>query len=212
MALPTTTERTRASSTKQNHSSTSYLKAAIMKCIDIVVRGSYVDGSRCSARHATYWQNVLLYLKKNISEGKKKFSRVRSVFEGYVKAAYCQNEMHCCRGPGASPYWPYRHWKWSVLVKKITGIISIQYKQSYLVDHFPEPARLAPPWSLRSSRLSTASVYYLLDLSSFSLLSLLFYCRVLVFSIRTCFFSSFVHKGSSSSSNTTTNRNTATTP
>ena len=48
---------------------------------------------------------------------------------------------------------------------------------------FSERARLAPHWPLRSSRLSTASVYYLLDLSSFSLLSpfFLYYFRFLIF-------------------------------
>ena len=37
-------------------------------------------------------------------------------------------------------------------------------------------------------------------------------CSLFLYTIRTCFFSSFVHKGSSSSTNTTTNRNTAATP
>ena len=46
------------------------------------------------------------------------------------------------------------------------------YKHTSL-DLFSERARLAPPWPLRSSRLSTASVYYLRDRSSFSLLSTL---------------------------------------
>ena len=52
------------------------------------------------------------------------------------------------------------------------------------LDLFSERARLAPPWPLRSSQLNTASVYYLLDLSNFSLLSLLFlyYSVVLPFS------------------------------
>ena len=45
------------------------------------------------------------------------------------------------------------------------------YRHTYLVDLFSERARLAPPWPLTSSQVNTASVYYLLNLSSFSLLS-----------------------------------------
>ena len=88
------------------------------------------------------------------------------------------------------------------------------YKHTWI---FSERARLAPPWPLTSSHLNTASFYYLLDLSSFSLLSTLFlYLACSRFLLRTYafsffhLFSFFVHKGSSSS-NTTTNRNTATT-
>ena len=42
---------------------------------------------------------------------------------------------------------------------------------------------MAPPWSLTSSHLNTASFYYLLDLSSFSLLSTLFlyFCFLIFF-------------------------------
>ena len=67
---------------------------------------------------------------------------------------------------------------------------------------------MAPPWPLTSSHLNTAPVYYLLDLSSCSLLSTLFW----YFLLRILFvsFSFVVHKGSSSRSNTTTNRKTAT--
>ena len=42
------------------------------------------------------------------------------------------------------------------------------------LDLFSERARLTPHWPLTSSQLNTASVYYLLDLSSLSLLSPLF--------------------------------------
>ena len=60
------------------------------------------------------------------------------------------------------------------------------YKRQYL-HLFSEQARLAPPWPLTSSHLNTASVNYLRDLSSFSLLStlLLYYpcCRFLYLSL-----------------------------
>ena len=49
---------------------------------------------------------------------------------------------------------------------------------------FSERARLAPPWPLTSSHLNTASFYYLLDLSRFSLLSTLFGTFVFSFSLR----------------------------
>ena len=52
------------------------------------------------------------------------------------------------------------------------------YKHTWI---FSERARLAPPWPLTSSHLNTASFYYLLDHSSFSLLSPLF-CTTSVFS------------------------------
>ena len=49
---------------------------------------------------------------------------------------------------------------------------------------FSERARLAPPWPLTSSHLNTASFYYLLDLSCFSLLSTPFlHLRFLIFSV-----------------------------
>ena len=70
---------------------------------------------------------------------------------------------------GMPRYVPYRTHPWNLID---------------LLRLFPERARLAPPWPLASSHLNTASVYYLLDLSSFSLLSTLFwYFRVLVFYI-----------------------------
>ena len=64
------------------------------------------------------------------------------------------------------------------------------------LDIFSERARLASPWPLTSSHLSTASVYYLLDLSSFSLLSTLFCTSVFrrIFS----FLQFFLTQGSSS--------------
>ena len=60
------------------------------------------------------------------------------------------------------------------------------------LDIFPERARLAPPWPLTSSHLNTASVYYLLDLSSFSLLSAFFCTTVFSFFYVFIDFSSFV--------------------
>ena len=72
------------------------------------------------------------------------------------------------------------------------------------LDPSSERARLAPSWPLTSSHLNTASVYYLLDLSSFSLLStpgtLFLYLRVLVFSscVFIHFFVFFVSSVSSS--------------
>ena len=57
------------------------------------------------------------------------------------------------------------------------------YQHTYL-GLFAEGARLALPWPLTSSNLNTASVYYLLDLSSFSLLFsplFLYYLRFLIF-------------------------------
>ena len=55
----------------------------------------------------------------------------------------------------------------------------IDFLTEYL---FSERTRLAPPWPLTISHLNTASVFYLLDRSSFSLISKLFwYFRFLVF-------------------------------
>ena len=61
-------------------------------------------------------------------------------------------------------------------------LILDEYKHTH-VHLFSERARLAPPWLLTSSHVNTASVYYLLDLSSFSLLSTLFCTFVFSFSL-----------------------------
>ena len=64
----------------------------------------------------TFRQNVLIYWERTLPEGKINFSRVQSFIKGFIKATYCQtetycqNEMHRCRGPGASSCWPYRHY------------------------------------------------------------------------------------------------------
>ena len=78
---------------------------------------------------------------------------------------------------GETPY-PFS----SVAVKKtnthcwLCYIHVYQYGHKHTQDFFSERARLAPPWPLRSSRLSTASVYYFAvrERSRFCLLSTLF--------------------------------------
>ena len=60
------------------------------------------------------------------------------------------------------------------------------------LDFFSERARLAPPWPLTSSHLNTASVYYLLDLSSFFFAFSTFFCTTSVFSFFRFFVFSFL--------------------
>ena len=73
---------------------------------------------------------------------------------------------------------------------------------------------MTPAWLLTSSHLNTASIYYLLDLSSLSLLAtrFLYFRSLFVFLSFLQFFRTrvVVVVVYSSSSNTTTNRNTAT--
>ena len=79
---------------------------------------------------------------------------------------------------------------------RIATICGIATKETYLtyLDIFSERARLAPPWPLTSSQLNTASVHYLLDLSSCSLLSTLFlYFGFLTFSVSSVVSSFFYH-------------------
>ena len=82
-----------------------------MKNIDVVDMGGHRSMGRDAARGMVRIAKCTLILvsEKKRRKGKIKLSRVRSVLKGYVKAAYCQiktycqNEMQCCHGPGASP-------------------------------------------------------------------------------------------------------------
>ena len=69
-----------------------------------------------------------------------------------------------------------------VVVVSSSSPSSCIYRHTY-IDLLSERARLAPPWLLRSSHLNTASVYYLPDLSSFSLSFINFFFTNSAFSI-----------------------------
>ena len=73
-------------------------------------------------------------------------------------------------------------------------ITCVPYPRVDYLTSYCERARLAPPWPLISSHLNTSSFSYVLDLSSFSLFSILFlYFRFLIFQV-SFFFHSLVFR------------------
>ena len=75
-------------------------------------------------------------------------------------------------------------WTWLKMYQLLW--ISHLFGRVNIFRFFSERVRLAPSWPLKSSQLNTASVYYLLDRSSFICL-LHFFCATSVFSFSSFF-------------------------